>query len=99
MSKDNLSDILNKLKAYKPILQQRYPISYLGVFGSYVRDEQNSNSDVDILIDVSQSISLFRLLQIEEDIAKYLGKKVDLVMRAALRKRIGQRILSEVVDI
>ena len=41
--------ILEILKNRKPDLQKRYPISELGLFGSYVRGDFNEKSDIDIL--------------------------------------------------
>ena len=41
---DTLDTILEKLRSYKPELQRKYPISNLGVFGSYARGEATENS-------------------------------------------------------
>lgn len=46
----SLAEIKTILSQYKPLLQEKYQVSELGVFGSYVRGEQNEQSDVDILV-------------------------------------------------
>jgi hypothetical protein len=43
--------ILDKLNNVLPILKSKFGIRRIGLFGSYAREEQNDNSDVDILID------------------------------------------------
>lgn len=80
----------------KDHLVSMYHISDIGLFGSVVRGEQNSRSDVDILVDFSQRISAFHFIDLRDELSEKLGAKVDLVARQALKPRIGKRILSEV---
>jgi hypothetical protein len=82
-----------------PELATRYHVKSLGIFGSYVRDEQTSRSDLDILVEFAQTPNLFEFMDLERHLIELLGIKVDLVSRKALKKRIGQRILKEVVPI
>ncbi|NMC13221.1 MAG: hypothetical protein GYA34_10110 [Chloroflexi bacterium] len=49
---NTLSEIRRILEAQKPYLLERYGIWLLGVYGSYVRREQRSDSDIDLLIDL-----------------------------------------------
>jgi predicted nucleotidyltransferase len=49
-----LAEIKHILKAPKPYLAHRYGVTEIGVFGSYVRDEQRPDSDVDILVDLER---------------------------------------------
>ena len=71
----------------------------MGVFGSYVRGEQTSESDVDILVDFDPSyrFGLITYGQMESYISDMLNIKVDLVMKRALKPYIGKRILKEVI--
>jgi len=54
----NLNEILIKIRNIKPQLIKKYKIGKIGVFGSYVRNEQTSDSDVDILVEFSEPIGL-----------------------------------------
>jgi uncharacterized protein len=94
-----IEKIVKKLSELKPEIEKRYQITEIGVFGSYVRNEQTANSDVDILVslDENSSLSLLGLGKVEKWLSEILGKKVDLVMKETLKPRIGKRILSEVV--
>jgi uncharacterized protein len=96
-----LAEIQQILKAQKPYLVQTYGITEIGVFGSYVRGEQRPDSDVDILIELARParISLIGLVELECHLSDLLGVKADLAIKKNLRKRIGSRILSEVVPI
>ena len=83
----------------KPMLQNDYHITELGIFGSYVRGEQTEESDVDILVAFEPSFrfGLVTYGKIENYIADALGKKVDLVMKSDLKPYIGKQVLKEVI--
>ena len=76
-----------------------FNVKRIGLFGSYVRGEQNKNSDVDILVEFSKPIGLFKFMDLEEYLKKIIRNKIDLVSKKALRKKIGENILKEVVFI
>lgn len=81
----------------KPIVQEKYKVKEMGIFGSYVRGEQHKNSDVDVLIDFEQAPSLLKFIELENYLSDTIGIKVDLVMKRVLKPRIGKNILAEVV--
>jgi predicted nucleotidyltransferase len=94
-----LSDIQQILQKQKPYLAEKYGVYIIGVFGSYVRQEQRVDSDLDLLIELERPprISLIGLVELEEYLSQVLGIEVDLAIRKNLKKRIGNRILQEVV--
>ena len=95
----NYSQIVAKLKRLEPSLQRQYQVKSLGLFGSYVRGEQKSRSDLDLLVEFSKTPSLFAFIRLENKLSETFGVKVDLVMKNSLKKVIGQHILKEVVVI
>ena len=94
-----ISEIKKILGKHKKELAEKYHVREIGVFGSYVRNEQVEGSDIDILVDFSSPISLFDFIDLEEEISKLLKVKVDLVSRKALKPYIGQRVLQELQTI
>ncbi|MBW8877822.1 MAG: nucleotidyltransferase family protein [Acidobacteria bacterium] len=90
---------IHTLRQLLPELAQKYHVSSLEVFGSFVRDEQTSESDLDVLVTFSKTPGLLRFISLENFLGDLLGVKVDLVMKTALRPHIGQRILSEAVPV
>jgi predicted nucleotidyltransferase len=96
-----LAEIRQILQDEKAYLANEYGVHIIGVFGSYVREEQRPDSDLDILIELEQPprIDLFDLVNIEYYLSDLLGLKVDIAIKENLRKRIGRRILSEVIPI
>jgi predicted nucleotidyltransferase len=62
------------------MLAERYSVEKLEVFGSYVRDEQKKDSDLDVLVTFKEAPSLLTFIAIENYLSDLLGIKVDLVM-------------------
>ena len=89
-------EIFQILSQHLDQIQSEYGVEKLGVFGSVVNDLQNAKSDIDILVEFSRSIGMVKFLQLENRLQNLRGAKVDLVSRKALKKHIGQQILSEV---
>ncbi len=92
----DINKILEQLKKIKPEIQEKYKIKEMGVFGSYIRGEETPSSDLDILVDFYETISLFKFCALENFLSDILGKKVDLVMKDSLKPHIGKQILKEV---
>lgn len=84
------------LRQHLPELKEKYNISYLGIFGSYIRGEQTKDSDLDVLIQFNKKPGLLKYIELENYLSDLLGVKVDLVMKSALKPNIGKRILNEV---
>ena len=91
--------IMNEIKMNMPYFTEKYKVKAIGVFGSYIRGEQKKKSDVDVLVEFHEPISLLEFVALERELSEHIGKKVDLVMKTVLKPRIGENILKEVVYI
>jgi len=78
MSRHEIEHII--LDYLRPFNLQR-----LGIFGSYARGEENSHSDIDLLVKFKDTPSLLQLIKIENDLSKKLGFKVDLVTEGSIK--------------
>jgi predicted nucleotidyltransferase len=92
-----IQDIKNNLSVHVSDLIQRYKIREIGIFGSYVKNRQSKESDVDILVDFDEVPTLFDFVGLRDELSDILKIRVDLIMKSALKPRIGKRILEEVV--
>jgi predicted nucleotidyltransferase len=92
-----IQDLTNQLEKLKPLLGERFKVQTIGFFGSYVRGEQKKNSDLDILVEFSEPIGLFKFVELEDFLSQELAVKVDLVMKDALKPRIKDSILKEAI--
>ena len=94
-----VSRFIKVLRHQAPELAERYKVKWLGVFGSYVRNEQHEGSDLDVLVEFEKVPSLLGLIDLEMHLSELLGVKVDLVTRDSLKPGIDRYILSEVVPV
>lgn len=98
MENRNLNEIMALLKKQKAFLENKYKIKEIGIFGSYVRGDQNPESDLDIIVNYKDnSIAIFDFLDLKEYLSNILGINVDLVMKEGLKPTIGENILSHVL--
>lgn len=81
----NTNQILAILKARKPELEKRYPISELGLFGSYARNDYNEQSDIDILVDFNDRIDGFEYIRLAHELEDIFLHKIDLVSRKGIK--------------
>jgi predicted nucleotidyltransferase len=95
----DIDKIKSTLREYSPYLKSEYDVESIGIFGSFIRGEQNANSDLDLLVTFLSKPGLFKFISLENYLSDLLGIKVDLVMPSALKKRIGKEIRSEVISI
>lgn len=82
-----------------PELRERFNVASLGVFGSCLRGEDRARSDVDLLVEFSETPGFFLFVDLKDRLSEILGKEVDLVMKSALKPKIGERILREVIPV
>ena|SRR3989344_3801134 len=78
---------------------RKHDVVRAGIFGSFVRGEDISQSDLDILVEFSKSISLFDLIGLQMELEKKIHKKVDVVPYNSIDPYLKDRILKEEVNI
>jgi predicted nucleotidyltransferase len=93
------TSILNYLKEHYSEFQNKYSVESLYLFGSYARDEQTENSDIDILVDFKKTPDLLTFIELEEYLSKSLQKSVDLVPKRKLKMSIKEQILDEAIAV
>lgn len=94
-----LNEIRTILRQQGDIVAEKYGIAIVGVFGSYVRGEQDSQSDLDLLMEKLRPVSLLELIGAEIYLSGILGMKVDLVPRLNVREELRESILREAVSL
>jgi predicted nucleotidyltransferase len=82
-----MNEILKILRQHKPALQKKYPISQLGVFGSYARGEATGKSDIDIAVEISGPIGL-SFVAMANEIETLFNTKVDVVPKRSIKPEV-----------
>lgn len=83
--------ILNTLAPHDPAM--------VGIFGSFARNENKADSDLDILVDFKRVVNLLDLIGLEQELSEILGIKVDLVTRRSLSSYIEPYVNKELIRI
>ncbi len=96
MSVISRDDILAKLRSAKPMLENKYNIKTLALFGSYSRNDASSDSDVDLLVDFEKNIGI-RFVDLADEIEEFVHLRVDLVSRNGIKPKYYQAILPQLI--
>lgn len=94
-----LSEIKTTIRKHNQELMQRYKVKVVGIFGSFVHGKQKKGSDLDLLAEFVQPISLFELVGAEIYLSEILKMKVDLIPKEDLRPELKDSILKEAVNL
>ena len=78
---------------------KKHDVKKAGIFGSYARGEEKKNSDIDILVEIKEGLSLIDIINIKINLEEILNKKVDLVEYGTIKSIIRKQILEEEIKI
>jgi hypothetical protein len=93
----NSEEVLAALKANKAKIH-KLGVKEIGLFGSYARNEQTPESDIDVLVEFSEGRKSFHAyMQLKLFLERIFKKKVDLVIKEAIRPELKRSILEGVV--
>ncbi len=90
---------IEKIKELIVPLLIRHQVKRAGIFGSVAKGGAHSKSDIDILVELGNKISLLEFVGIKYELEDLLGRKVDLVEYQAVKPRLKKRIMSEEIRI
>jgi predicted nucleotidyltransferase len=89
--------ILGKIEKNREKIK-KYGVKRIGLFGSYIRNEQGEKSDIDILVKFEEGMKTFdNYMDLKFFLEDLFGYKVDLVMSDAIKPRLKPYIMKEVV--
>jgi predicted nucleotidyltransferase len=89
ISKHQQQAIRDVLSAFRPTM--------IGLFGSYARGDQNADSDLDLLVDFVDPVSLLDIIGMEQELSSRLGIKVDLVTKRSLHPRLKEFVERDLI--
>ena len=92
-----VEEIKEILQKHKKELRDIFRIEEIGLFGSYVRGEQKQKSDIDILVEFDEPVSLLGVVKVENYLSELLGINVDLVPKKDVRPELRDIIFKEAV--
>ena len=93
-----LQNIVKKLKQHKPELERKYPISSIGVFGSYARGEATNESDIDIAVEIDGNMGL-NFVAMADEIEALFGIKTDVIPKRSIKPEYLHNIEKDMVHV
>ena len=88
--------ITKTLKDNKVDLAARYHLKFIGIFGSFTREDFREDSDIDILIDYNQPLGI-EFIDLAEELEKILNRKVDLVSQNGVKPKYLEEIKKDLI--
>lgn len=93
----DIFEIKKILKKNDSYIKTTFYVRELGIFGSFVKERQKTKSDIDILVAFEQGHKdFFNYTRLKYYMEELLGRKVDLVIKEAVKPRLRERIFNEV---
>ncbi len=89
--------VLGKLDELLPELKRNYKVKEIGLFGSVVRNDYKTGSDIDFLVEFEKGADLFDLAALGIFLEDEFESKVDIISKRAVRDELKQKIFSEVI--
>ena len=92
------NDIIHTLKSREPDLRA-HGVMHAALFGSVARNEQNTGSDIDILVDLDPTVvvTMFDYADVKEYVAGLFAGSVDVIDREALKPRLRPQALADAI--
>ncbi len=93
-------EIIEKLRSELPYLKEKYNVEKIGIFGSFAKEQQTPESDIDIVVEFIKPLG-FDFVEFGEYLENLLGTKVDILTKSGIKsiriKSIAQDIVRNII--
>lgn len=86
-----MNKIIQLLQQHKEELFKKYPLKSMALFGSYSRGEETSESDIDVMVELSTPDAR-AFINLSYELAEIIKQKIDLVSRNGMKERYMKAI-------
>ena len=98
MENSTIAEVVTYLKSNKSYIYDRFGVSRLGIFGSYVKDMQAISSDIDIVVEFQRDRkNIHSFLKLKRFLEKELSRRVDLGFEHTLKPIVREKIKDEII--
>ncbi|MBR1754770.1 nucleotidyltransferase family protein [bacterium] len=91
---DEIRTIINDNKDY---FEERFFVDKFFLFGSYAKNLQNADSDIDLLVKFKKTVDMFDFIDLQDYLSRLFEKKIDLGTSNGLKDFIKEKILKEAI--
>jgi len=93
----SISEIKETLNQHKKFFEEKYFVENFLLFGSYAKNQQTIDSDIDLLVNFKQPIDMFDFIDLQNSLTEIFQKKIDLGTVNSLKSFVKNSILSEAI--
>ena len=93
---EEIKNILNENKDY---FTEKYNVNNFLLFGSYAKNLQTEESDIDLLVNFTKPVDMFDFVDLQEYLTKIFNKKIDLGTVNGLKSFVKDSILKEALTL
>ena len=94
----NLQEIKSIIAQNKPVLNKKYKVKKIAIFGSYARGDFSSKSDVDVLVEFKEPVGLL-FVHLADFLEEILGTKVDLLTPDSIKPNRKKYIMEDLISV
>ncbi|WP_319580350.1 nucleotidyltransferase family protein [uncultured Methanospirillum sp.] len=94
---DTFDEVKEVINLHRSLLQEKYHISKIAIFGSAVKNKLDEQSDIDILVEFDVPVGFFTLVHLQNELRSLLGRDVDLTSSGALHPLLRSSIMQDLV--
>ena len=91
-----IAELKKMLNKQRDVLEQEYKVKSIAIFGSYARDEQTIESDIDILVEFKEPVGLL-FIHLADFLENILETKVDLITPDAIKPNRRKYIMEDLI--
>jgi len=92
-----IEEIKNIIDINKNYFEEKYYVDKFLLFGSYAKNQQTSESDIDLLVSFTKPVDMFEFMDLQDYLANLFGKKIDLGTSNSLKNFVKEKILKEAI--
>ena len=89
-------DILKFIQENQNYLKEHFYIKKIGIFGSFARDEQTEDSDIDVIIELEKNTP--GIYEIKEELRKFIGRQFNRDVEIAREKYLKSYVKTQITD-
>ncbi len=93
------SDILHFLDEKKSFLLQNFGVQSIALFGSYARDEQREDSDIDIAVEIESENKFKSFFELKYYLEEHFKKQVDLGVESTIKPIVKEYIEKDIIHV
>jgi predicted nucleotidyltransferase len=92
-------EIISHIRKLNPTIEKKYKAKVKSIFGSYVRGDENPESDLDVLVEFKDNANLLDLVGLSNFLEEKLDIPIDVVPEDTIRKEIKKQVLKEAIPL